>query len=170
MNTGLLILRLVIGFAMAAHGAQKLFGWYGGGGIKGTAAYLEKFGFQPGTQFAVIAGLFEFLGGLLLALGLINPIAAALMVSVMVVAIGTVHLGNGLFATNNGFELPLLYLTGALATGFTGPGDYSLDHALGFDSTFPEMTFWAALAIGLLGALANLAMRNTAQRQPSRSM
>jgi putative oxidoreductase len=101
MNTGLLILRLVMGLAMAAHGSQKLFGWFGGGGITGTGAFLESIGFRPGSRFALMAGLSEFFGGFLLALGFMGPVGPALMVSVMLIAIVTVHLGHGFFASNN---------------------------------------------------------------------
>jgi len=163
MNIGMLIFRLVAGLAMAAHGSQKLFGWFGAGGITGTGAFLESIGFRPGNRFAVMAGLSEFLSGLLLALGLMNPVGPALMVSVMLIAIVTVHLGYGFFAQNNGPELAILYIAGALAVGFAGPGQYSLDHLLGLDSVIPETAIWIALALGVVGALGNLAMRHPTQ-------
>jgi putative oxidoreductase len=168
MNIGILIFRLVAGLAMAAHGAQKLFGWFGGGGIRGTGAFLESIGFRPGSRFAVMAGLSEFLSGLLLALGLMNPVGPALMVSVMLIAIVTVHLGHGFFAQNNGPELAILYIAGALGVGFAGPGQYSLDHLLGLDSAIPEIALWIAFGLSVVGTLGNLAMRHSTQL-PARS-
>src|SRR5262245_23073466 len=100
MNTALLVLRLIIGLGFAAHGSQKLFGWFGGYGISGTGAFFESIGFRPGSRFALAAGSGEFLGGVLLSLGFLGPIGPMLMVSVMLVAILTVHWGHGFFAEN----------------------------------------------------------------------
>lgn len=159
MNAALLILRLVLGTAMAAHGAQKLFGWFGGYGLKGTGGFMESLGFRPGVRFALAAGLTEFTGGVLLALGLFGPVGSALMISVMLVAILTVHKGHGFFAGTNGIEVPLLYITGSLAVAFAGPGQYSLDHVLGFENLISPAFTWIALAAGVLGAFGNLAVR-----------
>ena len=98
MDAGLLVARMVFGLLMAAHGSQKLFGWFGGYGIAGTGGFFESLGFRPGRLFALAAGLAETGGGLLLALGLFEPVAAAIIVSVMVVAAVTVHWQGGLFA------------------------------------------------------------------------
>lgn len=166
MNAALLILRLVVGTAMAAHGAQKLFGWFGGYGLKGTGGFFESLGFRPGHLFALAAGLTEFAGGLLVALGLFGPIGPALILSVMLVAIFTVHLGHGFFATGNGIELPLFYITGALVVAFAGPGTYSLDHAVGVEQVFPPMVTGIALAAGVLGAFGNLALRHNQAPAP----
>jgi putative oxidoreductase len=160
MSASLLILRLVLGTAMAAHGAQKLFGWFGGYGLKGTGGYMESLGFRPGVRFALAAGLTEFAGGLLFATGLLGPIGPALMLSVMLVAILTVHKSHGFFAMTNGIELPVLYITGALAVAFTGPGRFSLDHVLGLSGYFDQTIVWVALVAGVLGALANLSVRH----------
>src|SRR5438132_76626 len=108
MNEGLLIVRLVFGLMMAAHGAQKLFGWFGGYGIAGTGGFLETVGFRPGKLMAAAAGGGEFASGLLVALGWLGPIGPALMVSVMTVA-SSLHLHKGLLSTTNGIELPLVY-------------------------------------------------------------
>ncbi|HJR53007.1 MAG TPA: DoxX family membrane protein, partial [Gemmatimonadota bacterium] len=94
MSAALLILRLVLGLGLAAHGAQKLFGWFGGHGLAGTGGFFEGLGFRPGKAFAVLAGLGEFGGGILLALGLGGPLGPAVVVLVMLVAIGSVHLEN----------------------------------------------------------------------------
>src|SRR5260370_15551972 len=131
MNTGLLLIRLVFGLVMAAHGAQRLSGWFGGSGIAGAGGFFEQLGFRPGKLFAALAGLGEFGGGLLLALGLLGPIGPALVLSVMIVAAVTVHWGKGLFATSNGIEMPLLYAAAAAGLAFTGPGRYSVHAVVG---------------------------------------
>lgn len=159
MDTGLLIARVVLGLLMAAHGAQKLFGWFGGYGLAGTGGFFEQLGFRPGRFFAATAGTTEVVGGLLVAAGLLGPLGPALIVSVMVVAIATVHWPHGLFAQNNGIETPLLYAAGAVALALTGPGAYSLD-ALVRLSWSGEIA-WIALALGVLGGMANLAIRKT---------
>lgn len=122
MNAALLIVRLIAGLGFAAHGTQKLFGWFEGGGISGTGAFFESIGFRPGSRFAVAAGLGEFLGGVLLAFGLGGPIGPALMIAVMLVAILTVHKGHGFFTQNGGAELPLMYIAVALTVAVAGPG------------------------------------------------
>src|SRR5262245_34559552 len=109
MDFGILIGRVIFGLAMAAHGAQKLFGWFGGYGLDGTGAFLEGLGFRPGRFFAAAAGLGEFAAGLLTALGLFGPVGPALTILVMMVAMITVHASHGFFAMSNGIELPLLY-------------------------------------------------------------
>src|SRR5438132_1502899 len=103
MDLGLLIVRLVIGLTLAAHGSQKLLGWFGGGGIAGTAPFLEQLGFRPGRLHAAFAGVAETAGGLLLAAGLFTPLAAAAVIGVMVVAVGSVHWGKGFFLSTGGF-------------------------------------------------------------------
>jgi putative oxidoreductase len=114
-DLALLIVRLLFGLGLAVHGAQKLFGWYGGYGLEGTGGFFAGLGFRPGKTFALAAGLAEFGGGLLVALGLFGPVGPALMVSVMTVAMLTVHRGKGFLSSNNGSELPLLYVAGAIA-------------------------------------------------------
>ena len=133
MDIGLLVLRLAVGLTMAAHGGQKLFGWFGGYGIAGTGGWLESIGFRPGKVQAVLAGTFEFVGGLLIALGLLTPVGAALVITVMVTAIGSVHLPKGFWVTDGGFEYNLMILCSAAALAFTGPGAYSLDAVQGLE-------------------------------------
>lgn len=162
MDTGLLLARLVFGTVMAAHGSQKLFGWFGGYGLAGTAGFFEGLGFRPGRTFAAVAGGTELVAGLMLAAGLLSPVAASLIVSVMIVAAVTVHWTGGLFAANNGIEVPLLYATGAAALALTGPGALSLDAALGFTPYWTPAFTTAVLVLGIAGGAANLLLRRMA--------
>ncbi|PYR53739.1 MAG: DoxX family protein, partial [Acidobacteria bacterium] len=157
----------VLGLLMAAHGAQKLFGWFGGYGLAAVSGYFESLGFRPGRFFATAASLAEFSGGLLLVLGLFGPIGPALMVSVMIVAAISVHWQNGLFAMSNGIEVPLLYATGATALALTGPGGYSLDAWLGLAPLWTPAVTWTVLGIGIIGGVANLALRQTSAHAPA---
>ncbi len=158
-SIGILIVRLVIGLIMAAHGAQKLLGWFGGYGLRGTGEFFVQLGFQPGPAFAAAASISEIVSGLLVALGFLGPIGPALMLSVMIVAAVTVHLEHGLFATNNGIELPLLYGAGAFGLALTGYGEYSLDALLGFAGRWSTSFTWIILALGVAGGFVNLALR-----------
>jgi len=159
MNAGLLIARVVFGLLFAVHGSQKLFGWVGGHGISGTAGFLEGLGFRPGRLFAAAVGVAECGGGLLLALGLFEPVAAAAIISVMIVAMVTVHWRFGLLSTTNGIEVPLLYAAAALSLALTGPGSYSIDAVLGLSAWWtPQLTLVVVIA-GMLAGLAVLGMR-----------
>ena len=162
MATGLLILRLTLGLLMAAHGAQKLLGWFSGYGLAGTGGFFESLGFRPGRVFAALAATAEITGGLLAALGFLGPVGPALVVSVMIVAAVSVHLPHGLFAASNGVEVPLLYGAGAAALALTGPGALSLDALLGLSSLFTPAWNAAVLAAGILGGAANLLLRKQA--------
>jgi putative oxidoreductase len=161
LGSGLLIGRVVIGTLMMAHAGEKLFGWLGGQGLRGTAGFFEHIGFRPGLRFAAAASLIEMISGLLVMLGLLGPVGPALLISIMIVAAVSVHRGNGLFATTNGVEVPLLYTTGALALALAGYGPYSLDALLGLDVLWtPSMTL-AVVALGVLVAIGNLAVRRS---------
>lgn len=159
LSIGLLLVRVVIGLVMAAHGAQKLFGWFGGYGLNKTGEFFVHLGFQPGRAFAAAASLTEITSGLLIALGFLGPIGPALMISVMIVAAITVHWEHGLFAANNGIEVPLLYATAALGLALTGFGRYSVDAWLGLADRWTSTATWIALSVGALGGFANLAIR-----------
>jgi len=162
VGTGLLIARLVFGLTMSAHGAQKLFGWFGGYGLAGTSEFFAQLGFRPARLFTAIASAVEVGGGLLVALGFLGPIGPALLLSVMIVAAVTVHWSNGFFATTNGVELPLLYAAFAVGLALSGPGRYSLDVLLGFEALWSLPFAVAALVIGAIGAAGNLVLRRAA--------
>lgn len=130
MALGLLIVRVVVGLLFVGHGAQKLFGWFGGYGIKGTGGWLESIGVKPGVAMAVVAGLMELVGGLLFTLGLLTPLAGALIVMTMLVAIVKVHGANGIWSTSNGYEYNLVLIAIAIGVALIGAGDYSVDALL----------------------------------------
>jgi putative oxidoreductase len=167
MDAALLFVRLVVGLAMAAHGAQKLFGWFGGYGLAGTGGFFEGIGFRPGRVFAFFAGLGEFGGGLLMALGLGGALGPAVIVLVMLVAIFTVHISKGFFITNGGWELNAAYIASAVAVAYAGNGAYSLDRILGFDllSSTQAATILMIAAAVLTGL--NLLVRRPAPQQTS---
>jgi putative oxidoreductase len=161
MDIGLLLLRLTVGLTLAAHGTQKLFGWFGGPGLDGTGMFFEKLGFVPGRRHALMAGLAEAGGGLLLALGLVTPLAASVVFAVMLVAGVTVHLKQGFFLTSGGYEYTLILGFSGLSLAFTGPGSLSLDALLGFN---PAGALWGgtALLVGLAGGAFQLAAHSRA--------
>lgn len=162
VSGGLLVGRLVVGLGLAAHGAQKLFGWFGGHGLDKTGGYFEALGFRPGRAFAAAAAVTEALSGLLVTLGLFGPVGPALMLSVMVVAAATVHWKSGFFAQSNGIEVPFLYAAGALGLALVGPGRFSLDALLGLEWLWIPSIAAVALAIAVVGALLNLFARRPA--------
>ncbi|WP_447793333.1 MULTISPECIES: DoxX family protein [Pseudomonas] len=127
---GLTILRIFVGIIFAAHGSQKLFGAFGGYGIAGTAQYMESIGLAPGHLMAMLAGGTEFFGGLALIIGLLVRPAALGLTFLSLVAIFTVHISNGLFMSNNGYEFALALLGGSLAVLIEGAGKLSVDRAI----------------------------------------
>lgn len=127
INIGLLIIRVVIGVIFMGHGAQKLFGWFGGYGIKGTGGWFESIGIKPGTAMALLAGLTELIGGILFTLGLLTPLAGIMIAGTMVMAIAKVHVPNGLWSTENGYEYNLTVIAVVLGVALIGPGQYALD-------------------------------------------
>ena len=127
INIGLLIIRVVIGVIFMGHGAQKLFGWFGGYGIKGTGGWFESIGIKPGTAMALLAGLTELIGGILFTLGLLTPLAGIMIAGTMVMAIAKVHVPNGLWSTENGYEYNLTVIAVVIGVALIGPGQYALD-------------------------------------------
>jgi putative oxidoreductase len=134
MQVGLFLIHLVVGVLIAAHGSQKLFGWFGGGGLEGTGGAMESLGLAPGRRMAVAAGVNELVGGLLLALGLLVPVAAALITATYLVAARTAHARKGPWNSDGGWEYVLVLSTVALGLTFNGAGKWSLDHAIGWGS------------------------------------
>ncbi|OXM82932.1 oxidoreductase [Paenibacillus rigui] len=132
MGLGLLLVRLVVGLLFVGHGAQKLFGWFGGYGPKGTGGWMDSIGIKPGVFMAVLVGLMELVGGALFVVGLFTPAAGVLIALTMVGAIVKVHGGNGLWATANGYEYHLVLIAAAVGIALTGAGAYSLDALLSF--------------------------------------
>lgn len=151
MKIARLLLRLSVGGLFVGHGTQKLFGWFGGGGLDATAQTFEQLGMRPGRRNALAAGAAEAGGGAALALGLATPLAAAALTATMLTAINRVHLKNGPWVTNGGYEYNLVLIAAVLALVEAGPGCPSLDSAL--DSERSGVG-WAltALALGSLGA------------------
>lgn len=158
MDITLTLLRIAIGALLAAHGAQKLFGWFGGYGIHGTGGWLESIGYRPGRLQAVLAGTSEFAGGVLLALGLFTPLAGLLIIPPMIVAVAF-HLPNGPFATNGGYELPLTNALAAAAFTTIAPTAISLDAVLGLAALYSPAVTLGAVLLGLVGGLGTIATR-----------
>jgi putative oxidoreductase len=155
-DLALVIIRLVVGLTFAAHGAQKAFGWWNGPGMPGWQGVMERLGFRPTGLFAAVSMAAELGGGLLLAAGLLTPVAVAALVGQSVVIIVKSHLPRGFWNRDNGFEFPLALVAGVVAIGLIGPGGVSLDAALGLVPT--DATRIGAVAVGLLGGAAALAV------------
>lgn len=154
-DLGLLVLRAGLGGTLAAHGAQKLFGWFGGGGLDATGGFFDSMGFEPGRASAVLAGVAEAGGGVLLALGLATPAAGAVVAGTMVVA-GSMHRQNGFFAQDGGWEFPGLLALSSACLALSGPGQLSVDAALGHRVNRHWMR---ALALGSVPVAVALVVR-----------
>jgi putative oxidoreductase len=153
MKLGLTLLRMVIGVLFFGHGTQKLFGWFGGHGLDGTAGFFESLGLKPGRKHATAAGAAEAGGGALMTLGFLTPAAAASLIGVMSTAIRKVHLANGPWVSNGGYEYNLVLISIMVVLADLGPGDFSLDHALGTKVKGPVVAL-LALGAGIGGAAA----------------
>jgi putative oxidoreductase len=164
MDIARLGLRLAIGGFFIGHGTQKLFGWFGGHGRQGTGQYFESLGLSPGERHAVAAGTAEAGGGALLAAGLATPVAAASLTAVMLTAIRKVHIENGPWVSDGGYEYNVVLIAAALALAELGPGRWSLDHAFGLDLAGTRAAL-AALAAGALGSAAATAYGRQARTE-----
>ncbi|MBV8170422.1 MAG: DoxX family protein [Candidatus Eremiobacteraeota bacterium] len=158
-SIALLIARILVGWIFIAHGAQKLFGWFGGYGLKGTGGFFESLGMRPGPLFALAAGLGEFVGGALVLLGWLNPIGPALIVAVMLVAIATVHISKGFWSSNGGYEYNLANIAAALAIAGAGEGWYSIDAVAPIAALSQPNVAAIVFAVIVLGGLLSLAVR-----------
>jgi putative oxidoreductase len=165
MEIALLGLRLVIGLTFVAHGAQTVFGAFGGKGIDGTARFFEQVGLRPGKLNAWLGGCAELFGGLLIALGLLTPVASAVLIGDMTAAVLTVHLRNGFFNADQGFEFNLALVAALFALAGIGAGALSLDGALGSDLSGTGSAL-AALAAGLLGGTGAVLSGRYMPRRP----
>jgi putative oxidoreductase len=166
VGIGLLVLRVAVGLTMAAHGAQKLMGWFGGPGINGFADHLAKLNLRPARFWAWVAALAELAGGLAVALGILTPLASLLVIGSMLVAIATVHLEKGFWNSQGGIEFPLLILATMVALGLTGPGVYSVDGLLGIQVPAP-ITDAAAILVVITGLLVAIDSRRGKRRVSS---
>jgi putative oxidoreductase len=156
-DLGQLALRLAVGGLLVGHGAQKLFGWFGGAGLEGTSSWLASIGYTPARPWAALAGLSEFGGGALTALGLLHPLGPIATFGSMAIATLDVHGGHPIWAAEGGAELPITNMAAAAATSLSGPGTLSLDRAL--DIRVPK----TVAAVALLAVAAGVVM---AERRP----
>jgi putative oxidoreductase len=160
MSIAFLIVRIILGLSFMAHGTQKLFGWFGGGGITGTGDFFEGIGFRPGKAFAAAAAICETLGGFLVLFGAGGALGPVLIVLVMLTAIGSVHITRGFFVANGGWELNTAYIAAAVALAYAGNGLYSVDNWLGLQFlTDPSQVTYAFLAAAIIAGLNLLTRR-----------
>jgi putative oxidoreductase len=152
MKPGRLILRLIVGGYFFGHGTQKLFGWFGGYGPEGTGQFFESIGLRPGKRHALAAGAAEAGGGALLVAGAATPVAASVLTATMLTAINRVHIKNGPWVSDQGYEYNLVLIAVALALAETGPGSPSIDDAIGATWHGPKWAF-RSLVLGLIGAI-----------------
>ena len=155
MNIALLLIRVVVGGILAAHGSQKVFGWFGGHGLRATGQFLESLGFRPGHPYALLLGGSELIGGLALGSGFVTPLAAAAVAAVMLAAIAVVHWQKGFLDTGGGYEFPLVLAVAAIAMAFSGPGRWSIDHAVDWTLSGEKWGIVAiVIAVIISGAVA----------------
>ena len=163
LNVGLLLLRLGLALLLAGHASQKLFGWFRGAGPAGTGAMFEQWGFRPGPAMAILAGLSEAAGATAIALGLLTPGGCAVIIGTMIVAAAP-NAPKGLWAHLGGCEVPVVYAGLGAVIAFTGPGQYSLDHAIGLTGFGSVGWGLAAVAVGTIAAVPPLLRRRAVLR------
>lgn len=165
---GLLILRLVVGLTLAAHGAQKLFGWWGGPGMNGWTGAMTRMRLRPAKPWAWVSALAEFVGGLALAAGFLFPFPSAAIAGSMLVAIALVHYPRGFFTSKGGYEFNLTLIAAVAALALIGPGTISIDNLLRIQ--VPEPVTAVALAVltmlGVAGALLTRAPEPVSESKP----
>lgn len=164
IDAGRLILRIALGGILFAHGAQKLFGWFGGRGLSGHAGFIESLGLRPARLFAVISGLGEFFGGLGVLSGFLTPLAAAGIIGSMSVAIIKVHVPKGFWNHDGGMEYPLVLAVLAFVIGLVGPGPYSLDRAFGV--RLPEPLTYVVVLVLTAAVVIYAVTRPAPRKQP----
>lgn len=162
MKIGRFLLRVAVGALFFGHGTQKLKGWFGGHGLDGTAGFFEQLGLRPGRRNAIASGAAEAGGGAALALGFATPFASAALIGTMLTAVHRVHLKNGPWVTNQGYEYNLVLILVAALLAETGPGPMSVDHLLGVERSGPG---WGVASLAMGGAAA-VAVHQLAQSAP----
>jgi putative oxidoreductase len=158
MSLGLLLLRLLQAGLLFGHASQKLFGWFRGGGPQGTGAIFHQWGVRPGPAMAVLAGVSELTGAVLIAAGLLTPLGSTIVIGTMIVA-AAVNVPNGLWAHMGGYEVAFVYAALAACLGYTGPGAWSIDATTGIGTHSGYLWGSAALVVGILGSLPPLVLR-----------
>ncbi|HEX6655783.1 MAG TPA: DoxX family protein [Candidatus Limnocylindria bacterium] len=166
VDFGLFIVRVSVGLVFAAHGAQKLFGWWGGPGMDRWTGLMEGMGVRPPRLWATVSALNELAGGLLLAIGLLTPLAAAVLVAQSAVIIARMHWAKGFWNTNGGYEYPLVLGAVALGVAFSGPGAWSLDELMPLGLLYQPIVIWVAVAVALAVGLVAIMMRPSSPPQP----
>jgi putative oxidoreductase len=166
-DLALAVLRTVVGGILAAHGAQKVFGWWGGPGWAGWQGAMQRMGLRPAAGWAAISAGTELLGGLALVVGLLTPLAAAALTAQMAVIIVRAHWPRGFWNRDGGIEFPLSLAAGVVATMLLGPGDWALDAALPVQVVYEPALRWGSVAVALVGAAVALVMRPSEEPTPS---
>lgn len=155
-----LLARGVLGGSIAAHGAQKLLGWFGGPGLEGATGFMHSLGFRPPERYARLSAATEITAGALIVAGALGPVGPAILASVMTTAVGTVHLKNGYWNEKRGFELNTMYALGALLLAVNDSGRISLDQITGIRAKTSPLFGMLAIAGGIAGGIFMLSQRN----------
>jgi putative oxidoreductase len=159
MEFGLLVLRVVVGALFIGHGTQKLFGWFGGYGLEGTGGFMDSLGYRPGKQYALLGGIAEAGGGLLLFLGLFTPLAAAAIIGVMINAIFAVHVDKGAWAQDGGYEYPMVLAVAVGALALADGGALSVDKIFGLN--LGGVIGWLGILLGIIAGVIAANVRNS---------
>ena len=158
-DVGLLILRVLIGLVFIAHGSQKVFGWFGGPGLKGFTGWMGSMGLKPASIWGLMGALSEFGGGILLTLGLLNPLGPLAIIGAMLMAIGLAHWTKGFWSSKGGYEFPLVLLVVSAVLGLLGSGSYALDTLLGI-ALPATLIFWGGLVLAVIVTAIGLNMHH----------